>query len=173
MNDVVLTVITSAFRDLLLASGDHVDGAVIHSLVPVNVRRPGDVTANNQVSGIIANLPVGIADPVERLAAVRADMAKLKASHQADAGQSLTSIADLAPPTLFALTLRNVGSVLRRMPQHSVNTVTTNVQGPDHALYAIGRKMLEYLPFVPLSQGRAPRSGHPLLRRPHRLRCDG
>jgi diacylglycerol O-acyltransferase len=153
VNDVVLTVITSAFRDLLLASGDHVDGAVIHSLVPVNVRRPGDVSANNQVSGIIANLPVGIADPVERLAAVRADMANLKASHQADAGQSLTSIADLAPPTLFALTLRNVGSVLRRMPQHSVNTVTTNVHGPDHALYAIGRKMLEYLPFVPLSQG--------------------
>ena len=34
-----------------------------------------------------------------------------------------------------------------------INTVTTNVQGPPQALYAVGRKLIEYLPFVPLSQG--------------------
>jgi diacylglycerol O-acyltransferase / wax synthase len=31
--------------------------------------------------------------------------------------------------------------------------VTTNVPGPRNPLYALGREMLEYLPFVPLSQG--------------------
>jgi hypothetical protein len=36
----VLAVITGAFRDLLLAAGDQVDGVVIRSLVPVNVRHP-------------------------------------------------------------------------------------------------------------------------------------
>jgi len=153
VNDVVLAVITGAFRDLLLAAGDQVDGMVIHSLVPVNVRRPGDLTANNQVSVIIAELPVGIADPVERLKAVQLDMAKVKASHQADAGKTLTSMAGLAVPTVFALSLRTMTSVMRAMPQRSVNTVTTNVQGPPKALYAVGRKLLEYLPFVPLSQG--------------------
>jgi diacylglycerol O-acyltransferase len=117
------------------------------------VRQPGDFTANNQVSVIIAELPVGIADPVERLKAVQLDMADVKASHQADAGKTLTSIAGLAPPTVFALSLRTVGSVLRVMPQRSVNTVTTNVQGPPQALYACGRKLVDYLPFVPLSQG--------------------
>jgi WS/DGAT/MGAT family acyltransferase len=153
VNDVVLSVITGAFRDLLLAAGDQVDGVVIHSLVPVSVRKPGDHTANNQVSVIIAELPVGIADPVERLKAVQLEMAELKASHQADAGTTLTSVAGLAPPTLFALSLRTVSSVLRVMPQRNINTVTTNVQGPPKALYAVGRKLLEYLPFVPLSQG--------------------
>jgi hypothetical protein len=121
--------------------------------VPVSVRKPGDHTANNQVSVIIAELPVGIADPVERLKAVQLEMAELKASHQADAGTTLTSVAGLAPPTLFALSLRTVSSVLRVMPQRNINTVTTNVQGPPKALYAVGRKLLEYLPFVPLSQG--------------------
>ncbi len=153
VNDVVLAVITGAFRDLLLANGDQVDGVAIHSLVPVNIRRPGDLTANNQVSVIIAELPVGIADPVERLNAIQQDMAKVKAAHQADAGKTLSSMAGLAPPTVFALTLRAVTSVLRVMPQRNVNTVTTNVQGPPQALYAVGRKLVEYLPFVPLSQG--------------------
>jgi hypothetical protein len=34
-----------------------------------------------------------------------------------------------------------------------VHTVTTNVPGPGFPLYALGRELLEYLPFVPLSQG--------------------
>jgi diacylglycerol O-acyltransferase / wax synthase len=34
-----------------------------------------------------------------------------------------------------------------------VNTVTTNVPGPRMPLYALGREMVEYLPFVPLSEG--------------------
>ena len=42
---------------------------------------------------------------------------------------------------------------LRRSPQRSVHTVTTNVPGPQYPLYALGRQMIEYLPFVPLSQG--------------------
>ena len=38
VNDVILSVITSAFRDLLLARGDPVDDVVVRSLVPVSVR---------------------------------------------------------------------------------------------------------------------------------------
>ena len=34
-----------------------------------------------------------------------------------------------------------------------MNTVTTNVPGPQFPLYAAGREMLEYLPFVPLGPG--------------------
>ena len=34
-----------------------------------------------------------------------------------------------------------------------MNTVVTNVPGPTIPLYAAGREMLEYLPFVPLGPG--------------------
>jgi hypothetical protein len=42
------------------------------------------------------------------------------------------------------------GRVGTRLPQSAVNTVTTNVPGPQHPLYLTGRRMLEAFPFVPL-----------------------
>jgi WS/DGAT/MGAT family acyltransferase len=153
INDVILSVITSAFRDLLLARGDPVDDVVVRSLVPVSVRAEGDRTQNNQVAAMIAELPVGIAEPVERLEAMRRHMTTLKASHEADASDALNSLARFTPPMLYALGLRSATAAVRRVPQRNVNTVTTNVPGPQMPLYALGRELLEYLPFVPLSQG--------------------
>jgi hypothetical protein len=46
-----------------------------------------------------------------------------------------------------ATRVREKGS---RIPQRAVNTVTTNVPGPQHPLYMSGRRMLEAFPFVPL-----------------------
>jgi diacylglycerol O-acyltransferase len=80
-------------------------------------------------------------------------MEDLKESHQADAGKALTDIANVTPPALLAFSLRTTASMLRRAPQRSVNTVTTNVPGPRVPLYACGRELLEYFPFVPLSHG--------------------
>ena len=153
VNDVVLAAITHGFRDLLLSRGEELDGVAVRTLVPVSVRSAGDHTFNNQVSALIAELPVGIADPVERLQAVHEQMADLKESHQAVAANALVNMAGFAPPMLLAMGLRTAATVMRRMPQRSVNTVTTNVPGPQLALYACGREMLEYIPFVPLSQG--------------------
>ncbi len=153
VNDVALAVIAGAFRDLLLARGDPVDGATLRTLVPVSVRPADDRTANNQVSSIIAGLAVGIADPLERLDATRLQMDALKASHEAEAGEFFTTLAGFTPAMIQALGLRSVTAGLRRTPQRSVQTVTTNVPGPQYPLYALGREMVEYLPFVPLSQG--------------------
>ena len=42
---------------------------------------------------------------------------------------------------------------LHRLPQRSINTVTTNVPGPQFPLYCLGHEMLENRPFVPISHG--------------------
>jgi diacylglycerol O-acyltransferase len=148
VNDVVLSVIANGFRELLLSRGEPVEKLEIRSLVPVSVRAPGERgTYNNRVSAMFASLPVGIADPVERLDSVRQQMERLKRSQQAVAGQVLTSMSGFAPTMLLSLGLR----VANRMPQRSVNTVTTNVPGPQEPLYAAGRRMLEVFPYVPLS----------------------
>jgi diacylglycerol O-acyltransferase len=42
---------------------------------------------------------------------------------------------------------------MSRVTQRNMNTVVTNVPGPTIPLYADGREMLEYLPFVPLGPG--------------------
>jgi diacylglycerol O-acyltransferase / wax synthase len=147
VNDVVLAVITRGFRDLLVGRGEPVEDRVVRTMVPVSVRMPAEHgTYNNKVSAMFADLPVRIADPVERLATVRVQMQDLKESHQAVAGSTLTSLGGFAPAMLLAL----AGRVATRTPQHSVNTVTTNVPGPQHAIYLAGQRMLEYFPFVPL-----------------------
>jgi diacylglycerol O-acyltransferase len=153
INDVVLAVIAGALRDILAEDGEDVDAAVVRTLVPVSMRSAGDTTPNNQVSLIIAELPVAVPDPLQRLAKVHAEMTELKEAHQIDAGQAVVELASFTPPVAQALFVRAVTATVRLLPQRSINTVTTNVPGPQRPLFALGRGMLEYLPFVPIGQG--------------------
>ncbi|MHB8440327.1 MAG: WS/DGAT domain-containing protein, partial [Acidimicrobiales bacterium] len=152
-NDVVLTAITRGFRDLLLERGESIE-RVVRTLVPVSVRprddhglAVGDGNLANKVSAMFAELPVGIVDPVERLHAISAQMEGLKESKEAVAGEALTSLSGFAPPMLLALGMR----LATRVAQRNVNTVTTNVPGPQFPLYVCGRRMLEAYPYVPLA----------------------
>ena len=152
-NDVVLAAITRGFRDLLLSEGEEVD-RVVRTLVPVSVRgrdasgmAVGDGTLENKVSAMFAELPVGLADPVERLSTISAQMDGLKESKQAVAGEALVSISGFAPPVLLALGTR----IASRTAQRNINTVTTNVPGPQIPLYAAGRRMVKAYPYVPLA----------------------
>ena len=153
VNDVVLAVIAGAFRDLLTDRDEDPDHAVVRTLVPVSIRSSGDLAPNNQVSAMIAELPIGIADPVERLESMHEQMEALKASNQADTAEALPVLAGLVAPSLLAVGLKLTAAMGRRFPQRAITTVTTNVPGPQHPLYAAGRQMIAYLPFVPLSQG--------------------
>ncbi len=74
-------------------------------------------------------------------------MKHLKRSHEAVAGDVLVSLSGFAPAMLLGVALRTA----THMPQRSVNTVTTNVPGPQRPLYAAGRQMLECFPYVPLA----------------------
>jgi diacylglycerol O-acyltransferase / wax synthase len=147
VNDVVLAVITGGFRELLLSRGEPVEGRVIRTLVPVSVRAESERgTYNNKVSAMFAELPVGLEDPLARLASVHEQMQELKQSGQAVAAERLTALGGFAPAVLLAL----AGRVGTRLPQSAINTVTTNVPGPQKPLYLAGRRMLEAFPFVPL-----------------------
>jgi diacylglycerol O-acyltransferase len=147
VNDVVLTAITGGFRELLLARGETVEDRYVSTLVPVSIRAEHERgTYNNKVSAMFAELPVGIEDPVERLRALHEQMQELKHSGQAVAAERLTALGGFAPAMLLAV----AGRVGTRLPQSAVNTVTTNVPGPQQPLYLTGRRMLEAFPFVPL-----------------------
>ena len=154
VNDVILAVISGGLRELLLGRGVAVDRLTVRTLVPVSIRQEAERGVyNNRVSAMFAELPVGIGDPLDRLAAVRRQMEALKQSHQTFAGERVTALGETAPFMAIAGAERAAMRVLRRIPQHSINTVTTNVPGPQYPLYLAGRQMLEYLPFVPIAQG--------------------
>ncbi len=148
VNDVVLTLITNGFRELLLARGEEVgEDRVIRTMVPVSVRRKGERGVyNNRVSAVFTGLPVGVTDPTERLRRIRAEMDGVKQSKQAVAGDVLTSLSGFAPPLLLALGSR----LVTLSPRLNMHTATTNVPGPQQPVQTLGRRMLQSYPFVPV-----------------------
>ena len=147
VNDVLLAAVTRGFRDVLAERGDLSDGVVVRSLVPISVRSQdehGMVT--NRVSAVLANLPVPEPDPVRRLGLVRKQMDEVKHTHQAAGADLLTKVLALAPPPLLALGSR----AAFQLPQPLVQTVTTNVPGPQFPLFILGRQMIEAHPYVPI-----------------------
>jgi len=148
VNDVVLTLITNGFRELLESRGEEIAGdRVLRTMVPVSVRRRGEEGVyNNRVSAVFAGLPVGLVDPTRRLQAIRAEMDGVKQSKQAVAGDVLTSLSGFAPPMLLALGSR----LVTLSPRLNMHTATTNVPGPQQPVQTLGRRMLESYPFVPV-----------------------
>jgi WS/DGAT/MGAT family acyltransferase len=148
VNDVVLTVITNGFRELLLSRGEPVEeDRVVRTMVPVSVRARGEQGVyNNRVSAVFAGLPVGVQEPVERLQRIRKEMDGVKQSKQAVAGDVLSSLSGFAPPLLLALGSR----LVTLSPRLNMHTATTNVPGPQQPVQTLGRRMLESYPFVPV-----------------------
>jgi WS/DGAT/MGAT family acyltransferase len=148
VNDVVLTLITNGFRDLLDERGEAMPpDRVVRTMVPVSVRRPGEHGVyNNRVSAVFARLPVGREDPAARLAAIRAQMDGIKASKQAVAGDVLAQLSGFAPPLLLALGSR----AMTRSARLNMDTATTNVPGPQTPVRALGHRLLESYPYVPV-----------------------
>lgn len=145
-NDVVLTALAEGLRNLLLERGEAVTGdEVVKVLVPVSLRDLGQRgSLGNRVGALILRLPIGIADPAERLRAIASATDRLKARREATTAQLLLAAADLLPAGL-------VGPLAHLTDtQRMVNVIATNVPGPDAPLWCRGARMLEAFPVVPL-----------------------
>jgi diacylglycerol O-acyltransferase / wax synthase len=148
VNDVVLTLITNGYRELLQGRGEPISPTtVIRTMVPVSVRKPGESGVyNNRVSAVFARLPVGIESPIERLHDIRSQMDGIKSSKQAVAGDALAQLSGFAPPMLLALGSR----LATRSARLNMDTATTNVPGPQLPLYTLDRRLLASYPYVPI-----------------------
>ncbi len=151
VNDVVLTAITGGFRDLLQGRGElSSEKLVVRSMVPVSVRRPGERNAlDNRVSAVFVDLPVGLADPRERLASIRGQMDEYKKAMQAVDARSIIAMGDFVAPTLLSLGVR----AALQAGQFWCQAVTTNVPGPRVPLYVLGKRMRSAHAYVPIAGG--------------------
>ncbi len=148
VNDVALAAVSGGFRVLLMSRGEEPDPHTLRSLVPVSTREPGaESIPDNRVSLMLPYLPVDLADPHERLAAVRERVRVLRTQHEPEAGGSITTAAEYGPfpPVSWGIRLG------MRLPQRHIATVTTNVPGPRTTLYGLGREVQEMLPYVPIA----------------------
>jgi diacylglycerol O-acyltransferase len=148
VNDVVLAVISGGLRRYLRAHGVSTQRTELKAMVPVNVRGTHEsLKLGNRVSMMVAPLPIGITDPVERLRQVSAAMDLLKSSGQAEQMERIVALTDLLPPPLQRPLARLQASV------SPVNTVCTNVPGPRETRYMLGEPVQMLVPLVPLAVG--------------------
>jgi diacylglycerol O-acyltransferase / wax synthase len=145
VNDVVLTVVAGALRAHLFRHCRDPEGMELKAMVPISVRADAERGAlGNRVAAMYAPLPVGVANPVERLHFVHAAMAGLKESGQAVGAQAITALAGVAAPTVLGQAAR------LQARQRFFNLTITNVPGPQFPLYVLGRKLDAFYPQVPL-----------------------
>jgi WS/DGAT/MGAT family acyltransferase len=150
VNDVMLATVTGALGRHLRRRGVDVTGMELKAMVPVSVRSDEARGAlGNQVAAMMAPLPVGLEDPVERMERISDAMAHLKSGGQAVGAQVLTELTGFAPPNIMSQASR----VIAR--QRMFNLVVTNVPGPQFPLYLMGRKLEGLFPMVPLAPNQA------------------
>jgi WS/DGAT/MGAT family acyltransferase len=150
VNDVVLTAVTLGLGGWLRDRGEETDGVVLKAMVPVSVRADAERGAlGNRVATMWAPLPVGIRDPRECFEQIHAAMTGLKESGQAVGAETLTQLADFAPPTIMSQAAR------LQARQRLFNLVVTNVPGPQIELFVLGRPMRRIYPVVPLARNQA------------------
>jgi diacylglycerol O-acyltransferase len=146
VNDVVLTAVTLALGRWMRGRGEDTDGLVLRAMVPVSVRAEAQEGAlGNRVATMWAPLPVGVEVPRAAFAEIHEAMRGLKESGQAVGAETLTQLADFAPPTIMSQAAR------LQAHQRFFNLVVTNVPGPQVELYLLGHRMLGLYPVVPLA----------------------
>ncbi len=147
VNDVVVTVLTSALRRYAELQGAKLKGRLLRIAVPVNTRgngNPGDL--GNRISFLSVSVPLDVRSPRRLLAAVHDRIQALKNGHAAEFVGLAGSLLGMIPPVLQAL----VGPVVSQLPISLCNTICTNVPGPPAPLYLLGHKMLRWYPYVPI-----------------------
>jgi WS/DGAT/MGAT family acyltransferase len=150
VNDVVLAAVGGALGRYLRRHGPVADDARLRAMVPVSVRADEQRGAlGNQVAAMWARLPIGLSDPVERLAEINLEMDGAKESGQTVGAQALTELTGFAPPTIVAQAAR------LQERQRLFNLVVTNVPGPQLELYVLGRPLRSIFPMVPLAANQA------------------
>lgn len=144
VNDVLLACAAGALRAYLVARGDPVDGVHIRATIPVNLRPLEHAKElGNHFGLVFLDLPIGIANPVERVLAVREGMRKLKGSRQAVVSYGLLSALGVGPAFVQKPALE--------MLSRKATAVATNVPGPPAPIYLAGERVREMMFWVPQS----------------------
>lgn len=142
MNDVLLSCVAGAIGQYLISQGDDVRGIGIRAMIPVNLRPQGAAHSLGNHFGLVPLvLPVGVANPVERVYEVRRRMAALKGSTQ-----PLLAFAMLAVAGLLVKPAQDAGWFGRK-----TTAVMTNVPGPREKLRFLGSSLDEVMFWVPQS----------------------
>ncbi len=146
LNEVVLAAVAAGVRSLARSRGYVFDDEVVNILVPATMHRAGEATERfgNSISALLVEIPLGHSRPTTMLAAAMSASRRAQRLHHPVAGRFLLRAAEECPAP-FIPALAGLHS-----HQPFVHMIVTNVPGPSSPLYALGARMVEAYPVVPL-----------------------
>jgi WS/DGAT/MGAT family acyltransferase len=144
VNDVVVSAVTGAIGSHLRERGEQLDE--LHAMVPFNLRpleQPLPPELGNRFGLVLLGLPVGIADPLERLAAVKRGMDAIKDSHEGAISYGILGLMGRTPAALETALIDFFSA--------KGSMVLTNVPGPRRRLTLAGTPLAGVLVWAPCS----------------------
>jgi len=142
VTDVLSTAAAGALRRYLLAHGEPPARLSFRAAVPVNLRPLGEMTdLGNRFGLVFLGLPVGIADPRERLAELRRRMQALKRSAEPLVVFRILQVLGRSPLWVQKAVVKILAT--------KTTAVLTSVPGPARPLYLAGRRIRDFFFWVP------------------------
>ncbi len=145
INDVALAVVAGAMRRYLDSIGELPEQPLAAS-IPMNMRtRRGETDENNQVGSVFSDLHTNIEDPVARLMAINQSAKEAKEFGEKSPLVDAIKLAGAFTPWLAKGTARFYSE--RQLSRHlplNINTVVTNVPGPNFDLFCAGARLVRY-----------------------------
>jgi diacylglycerol O-acyltransferase len=109
--------------------------------MPVSLRKADDPMGGNKWAGALFAAPMGIADPAERIAAIRGTVLSLRTEPALDTFSLVAPLANRLPS--------EVGATLSRLGA-AADMSASNVPGLPYQTYLAGAKVERLYPFGPL-----------------------
>jgi len=142
VNDVLLTAVSGALRDYLLAHGE--EPQAIRAMVPVNLRareEPVPRELGNRFGLVYLTLPVDRSSRRERLSELKRRMDEIKDSPEGPVSYALLETVGLAP--------QEIESRLVDLITAKATAVMTNVPGPRDPVFLAGSPLRTVLVWAP------------------------
>ncbi|MBL8651543.1 MAG: wax ester/triacylglycerol synthase family O-acyltransferase [Sphingopyxis sp.] len=150
VNDVVLTTVGGALRKYL-AKHKELPKESLVAVAPINLRGKGGKasTPGNQVSAMSVPVRSDIADPLERLAAIRDYTVEAKEAKAGVSARIMTDLSQHIPGATMAAVARLVTS--ERFAVRGTNLFISNVPGAQVPLYLAGAQLVTQHGMAPLA----------------------
>lgn len=144
VNDVLITAVAGALRRYMRKRGERVKGVNFRATIPVNSRPlEGPIEFGNKFGLVFLSLPIGIADPLDRLRELKRRMDELKESAEPVVAFGLLNAIGMVPNEVEQFALSLFGA--------KATAVMTNVPGPRQTIYLGGAPLKHIMFWVPQS----------------------
>ena len=138
INDLILAACGYGYSSVIAEYlTESVQNRVMRVMVPVSLRSEGSGRPDgNEIGGMVVEVPLGHMPAIERLNKIRSQTEAYKKLKSAMPANLINPGASLASPLTLIM-----GSRMASTAPTFVNTVITNVPGPQNPLYLSGRKL--------------------------------